>query len=64
MSGRLRLMTGAITTCIFLAIGLTLISEGDPRIGAALAGLGVFRGAVLVRQAITEFGDDDGDDDA
>jgi len=63
MSGRLRLMTGAITTLIFLFIGLTLLSEGSQRIGAALAGLGVFRGALLVRQAMAEFGGDEDDDE-
>jgi len=59
MSGRLRLMTGAITTLIFLGIGLSLLSEGNNRIGAVLAALGVFRGGVLVRQAVAEFSDDD-----
>ncbi len=62
MSGKLRVMTGILTTLIFLAIGLTLLSEGSQRIGALLTGLGVLRGGVVVRQALA-LGEDDEEED-
>ena len=41
MRGKLNLMTGAITTLVFLGIGGTLLAEGQWAIGGILAGLGV-----------------------
>jgi hypothetical protein len=63
MSGKLRVMTGLITTFIFLGIGGALLSEGHNRIGALLAGLGVLRGGVVIRQAWGLVAEDDEDED-
>ena len=59
-SDNFRLATGLLTTAVFLGIGLSLI--GDPnsqRIGAVLAGLGVFRGAALVKSVIDRRAEDE-----
>lgn len=51
----LRYGTGVATTAVFLGIGLTLLGEpASQRIGAVLAGLGVLRGALVVKQFLSD----------
>ena len=59
---RLRTLVGAMTTFLFLGIGLTLISTPNAeRIGALLCALGVFRGVLVARELWP--GDEDEDED-
>lgn len=60
ITARLRTMIGAITTVLFLSIGLTLINTPNAeRIGALLCALGVFRGVFVVRELMPESDDDE-----
>lgn len=63
MSHSLRLMTGVLTTLIFLGIGLSLLTEGSSVIGGFLVALGVFRGVMVTRAVMTRYDDGDEDDD-
>lgn len=60
MNRVIRYGIGAMTSIVFLTIGLNLIGSPEgQRIGAALAGLGVFRAVFLIRQYMNERAEED-----
>jgi hypothetical protein len=50
MSPRATLMVGAFTTLLFLGFGVVLIAGGRATLGWVIAGLGVLRGLLWLRQ--------------
>jgi hypothetical protein len=56
----IRIVTGVLTTLVFVGIGVNLLSDpASQRIGAVLAGLGVLRGGFLFKQWNDARGSDD-----
>ena len=56
---RASVLTGAITTALFLFFGASFISQGQTWFGGALVALGLFRGLVVVRQLLRQRQEDD-----
>lgn len=50
MNARVALLTGALTTALFLGVGIPLFLAGHTITGALVTGLGVLRGVVWIRQ--------------
>ena len=51
----LRFGTGLLTTVVFLGIGISFLDDpSTQRFGAIMAGLGVLRGGLLVKQFFDE----------
>lgn len=50
MTPRASLFIGAITTGLFLVVGISLLIEGRSVLGGVVTGLGVLRGLLWARQ--------------
>ena len=50
MNPRLSLFTGALTTVLFLAVGVSMLASGGMLWGGLITALGVIRGALWLRQ--------------
>lgn len=50
MNPRFSLFTGALTTVLFLAVGLSMLASGGTLWGGLITALGVLRGVLWLRQ--------------
>ena len=50
MNPRISLFTGALTTVLFLAVGISMLAAGGTLWGGVITALGVLRGALWLRQ--------------